>query len=168
MTMTATATTSPAVAAPDAVPVPKVRGKGRLLVIAALALVVLGGGGAGAWWFFLRGRAPEVKEAPKVEETVRATVPLGSVVVNLTGEPRRYLRVAVSLGISNAKETKTVEERKPELLDLLIAVLSTTEMETLTSDAGRAELKETLLERIRGEIALPTVARIYFTEFVIQ
>jgi flagellar FliL protein len=158
---------APAVAAEAAPPSPP-RGKGRLVVVVALALVVLGGGGAGAWWFFLRPGAHAVAEAPKIEETVRATVPLGAVVVNLNGESRRYLRVGVSLGISNVKETKAIEEKKAELLDLLIGVLSATEVAALTSEDGRAELKEALLERIRDELALPAVARIYFTEFVIQ
>ena len=161
------ATASPTNVVPDTGPAAPPRGKGRLVVIVAIALVVLGGGGAGAWWF-LHGRAPGAEPAPKVEATVRTIVPLGAVVINVNGEPRRFLRAAVSLGLSSAKETKAIEERKPELLDLLIGVLSTTDMETLASEEGRDALKEALLARIRGDLGVPTVARVYFTEFVIQ
>jgi flagellar FliL protein len=164
-----------ATALPVAVPVPEgaappaPRGKARLVIVAGLVLVLLGGGGAGAWWMFLRGRTPRPPvAAPKAEAAVQATVSLGAVVINVQGEPKRFLRAAMSLGLASAKDAKVVDERKAELLDLLIAVLSTTEIAVLTSGEGRAELKDTLLERIHAEVGLPTVARIYFTEFVLR
>ena len=152
----------------EALPQP-VKGKGRLVVVAGLGLLVLTGGGAGAWWLFLRApREDAAAHKPKVVEPVRVTVPLGPVVVNLNGEARRYLRVAASLGVAGPKEAKEVEERKPQLLDLLISVSSSAEVDVLTSEKGRTGLKETLLGRIHGDLGLSHVARVYFTEFVIQ
>jgi flagellar basal body-associated protein FliL len=161
-------TAIPAVPAVDGVdaPLPKKR---RLLIPAVLGAVVFAALGAGAWFFL----APKVlgtahtKAAP-AEPEVKATVALGAVVVNLKGEARRYLRVGVSLGLPAPADAKEVEEHKSELLDLFISVFSSTELETLTSDEGKSELKETLLERMHEELRLHKVVRVYFTEFVIQ
>lgn len=145
------------------------------LVIVVVAVVLVAGLGAGGWLLLPRfmGKPTAAAAAPPaaVETAVKTTVPFGALVVNLNGEARRYLRVAVSLGLSSArdaKESKEVEEAKPKVLDLLIGVLSSAQAESLLSEDGRAELKELLVDRIHEELGLEKVSRIYFTEFVIQ
>ena len=143
--------------------------KRSLLVPILIAIIVLGGLGAGGWFFLapkFLGTA-QAKAAP-AEPVVKATVPLGPIVVNLPGEARRYLRVGVSLGVPASTDGKEIDEHKSQLLDLLIAVFSAATIETLTSDDGKIELKEELLKRMHEELHLKKVARVYFTEFVIQ
>lgn len=137
---------------------------------AAIGVIGLGVLGTGAWLVLPRvlGRGEGRVAEATVEEPVKATVPLGAVVVNLHGEGRRYLRVGVSLGVTSPKETKEVEEAKAQLLDLLISVLSSAPEERLASEPARSELKKALLARVRDELGLKKVARIYFTEFVLQ
>ena len=145
---------------------PKKRG---LLIPLVIGVVVLAGLGAGAWFFVVPkffGTA-HAKAAP-VEPPVKATAALGAVVVNLNGEGRRYLRVGVSLGLPGAHDAKEVEEHKSQLLDLLIQVFSAADLDTLTSEEGKTELKEELLSRMHEELHLKKVLRVYFTEFVIQ
>ena len=140
-----------------------------LLIYGVVGLVALGALGAGGWFLVPRvfGAKPATPAA-KVEEPLKATAPLGSVLVNLNGETRRYLRVAVYLGVPSAKDIKAIEEAKPQILDLIITVLSSADVDTLASEDGRAELKEELLGRIREDLGLSKVGRVYFTEFVIQ
>src|SRR5207244_9666060 len=107
------------------------------------------------------------KTAP-VEPPVKHTVGLGSVVVNLNGERRRYLRVGVAFGVTAPADAKEIEEHKSQLLDLLISLFSAAEIDTLTSDDGKTELKDEILERLHEELHLEKVRRVYFTEFVIQ
>src|SRR5688572_9900558 len=147
-------------------PPPKKRG---MLVPLIIGVVVLAGLGAGAWFFVVpKFFGPAQAKAAPVEPPVKATVPLGAVVVNLKGEARRYLRVSVTLGLPAQTDAKEIEEHKSQLLDLLISALSAAEIETLTSDDGKTELKEELLERMRDELHLKKIVRVYFTEFVIQ
>lgn len=157
-------------AAADAPPAAAPPKKSPLLLYGAVALVVLAAAGAGGWFLYPRvfGGAKSGAAEARVEVPVKATVSLGAVVVNLAGDPRRYLRVAVGLGVPGPKEAKEVEEMKSQLLDLLIGVLSSAEVDTLTSEDGRAGLKDELLSRIREELKLERVGRVYFTEFVIQ
>jgi flagellar FliL protein len=156
-----------AAAAPAARP-----GKGKLLVVLAIALVVLGGLGGAAWLLrsrFLHRAQPGPAEArPEPERPTRATVPLGAVVVNIAGEGRRYLKVAVDVGVTEARAAKEVEEHKPQILDLLITVLASKDAAALSSAEGRTALKEELLAGIREDLGLEQASRIFFTEFVIQ
>jgi flagellar basal body-associated protein FliL len=157
---------APAAEAAPAPPAPRRRG----LVKIAVALVVLGGLGAAGWIAvprFLK-RSPAPAEAKPAPVSVKATVPLGAVVVNLAGESRRYVRVGVSLGVSAVKDVKEVEEAKAQLLDAVIAVLASRNADTLVTEHGREEVKAELIERAHKELALESVVRVYFTEFVIQ
>lgn len=159
---------APAVAAVEDAEAPPPKKRGLLLPL-IIGVVVLGALGAGAWFFVVPkffGTA-HAKAAP-AEPQVKTTMALGAVVVNLNGEARRYLRVGVSLGLPAPADVKEVEEHKSQLLDLLISIFSAAEVETLTSDEGKTELKEEILSRMHEELHLKKVVRVYFTEFVIQ
>src|SRR5438105_14588681 len=86
--------------------------KRSLVRYGAIALVLaalLGGGGWIARAHLPWGRAatPEIKHEP----AVKATVALGSVVVNLgRPETRRYLKISVELGVPGPKDAKEIEE----------------------------------------------------------
>jgi flagellar FliL protein len=145
-----------------------------VMLYALIGVVVVGFGAGG---FFLAPRLlgggaghSEAKTEAKTEEKelpTKATVPMGSVVVNLA-ETKNYVKVGLELGVADVKEVKEVGEAKARVLDLLITMLSTTPADTLASGEGRLELKEELLAKIREELGLHKVSRVYFTEFVIQ
>jgi flagellar FliL protein len=144
--------------------------KRGLLIPLIIGVVVLAALGAGAWFFVIPkffGTA-QAKPAAPAEPQVKVTVPLGPVVVNLKGAPRRYLRVNVTLGLASSADAKHVEEHKSQLLDLLISSFSAAEIDTLMSEDGKSELKDDLLERMHDELHLEKILRLYFTEFVIQ
>ncbi len=161
----------PAEATAEAAESPPPKRKSPFLLYAVAGVVVLGLLGAAGWFVVPRflGAGKTGHAEAKPEEAVKATVPLGAVVVNIAGtEARRYLKVGVELGVPGPKDVKTVEEWKPQLLDLLITVLSATSLEALSTGEGRVELKRALLARIRNELGLKKVSQVYFTEFVIQ
>jgi flagellar FliL protein len=164
------ATPAPAAAPAAEAPKPPPRSK-KPLVLIVVAVVVLGALGGGAWFLaprLLGAAKPEAAAATPAKEPVKATVALGSVVVNLNGEARRYVRVGVSLGVPSPKDIKEIEEHRSQILDVLIAVFSAAEVDTLMSEEGKAEIKEALLARMREGLHLEKVASVYFTEFVIQ
>jgi flagellar basal body-associated protein FliL len=169
-------TTTPAAAGAaageaPAEPAPPPRKKKPLLrygIIGGVVVALLGGGGFVLAPRLLPGSKPATA-AVKREAPIKVTVPLGAVVVNLgRPETRRYLKVAVELGVAGPKESKQVEEHKSQLTDLLITVLTATPIETLAADDGKTALKAALLARMHEELHLDVVKRVYFTEFVIQ
>jgi flagellar FliL protein len=158
-------TTDPAVLEPAAEATGR---KSSRLVLLVIGVLVLGGLGTGAWLLVPKFFGPHAQSSARVEVPVKATVPLGAVVVNLNGEARRYLRVGVSLGVADPKDGQVIEEHRAQLADLLISVLAATAVDVLTSDEGKTKLKQELLTRMREQLALDKVGRVYFTEFVIQ
>jgi len=147
------------------------RRKKPLFLYGAVGLVLAALLGTGGWMLAPRllGWPKSHPAAAKREEPVKVTVPLGAVVVNLgPPEARRYLKIGVELGVPGPKESKEVEEKKPQITDLLISVLSTMPVETLGAEHGRVALKKALLARIQEDLRLEKVSRVYFTEFVIQ
>jgi flagellar protein FliL len=165
---------TPAPAPPETAPVedaevPVEAKKSSRLVLAIVGAVALAGLGGGAWFVMPRlfAKASAHAEAP-AEIPVKAVAPVGPVVVNLAGEARRYVKVSVELGVAGPKDVKEIEEHRSRVLDLVITVLSEKDAATLTSSEGRAALKDELLDRIHEELGLERVARVYFTEFMIQ
>jgi flagellar FliL protein len=141
----------------------------RVVVFAGLGLALLAIVGVAAWLLLPRlTGAKAAGAAPKPAVVVKATVALGPVVVNLSGEPKRYVRAAVSLGVPGPKDAKEVEEARPQLTDLLIAVLADADADALLSAEGRDAIKDDLLTRIREDLGLHAVARVYLTEYVVQ
>jgi flagellar FliL protein len=161
------ATVEPAVSTDRSAPAPA-RSKRSLVLVAVIGVVLVAGAGAGVWFLLPRGQRAVAAKVVPADPEVKVTVPLGAVVVNLTGETRRYLRVGVSLGVPATADARLVEEHKSQLLDLFIAVLSSTPPDTLSTPDGKAAIKDTLLARIHEELHLGKVVRVYFTEFVIQ
>jgi flagellar FliL protein len=165
----APAATAPPAPPAEAPPEPSPKKRSPILLVAVLA-VVLASFGAGGFLLVPRLlRPPGAPGAPprKVEAPVKATFPLGSVVVNLDGT-RHYAKLAVDIGVPGAKDVKEIEEHRAQLLDLVISVVSATPLEQLARSDGRAELKERLLARIHDDLGLEKVGKVYFTEFVIQ
>jgi len=146
-----------------------------LLLAGVVGLVVAAGVGGGAWWFaphlpsWARPFGGHDKASAPAEVPVKVTVPLGSLVVNVGPiDARRYLKIGVELGVPNAAVAKEIEEKKPQIADLLITVLGTMPVEVLGGESGRRAIKKELLARIKEELALDHVGRVYITEFVIQ
>jgi flagellar basal body-associated protein FliL len=144
--------------------------KRGVLVPILIGIIVLGVLAAVGWFFLAPKLFPPSAPTPAapVEMPVKHTVSLGAVVVNLKGEARRYLRVNVGLGVPAHADGKAIEEHKSQLLDLLVSAFSAAELETLTSEEGKTQLKASLLERMHEELHLKKVLKVYFTEFVIQ
>lgn len=98
--------------------------------------------------------------------TVAFMVDLPPMHVNLHGG--HYLRVAVSLGISDRAELATPDEFvAAPALDAIVATLSGREMGDLQTAAGRDVAKDELTDRIVS-IYDDEVLTVFLTEFVMQ
>jgi flagellar protein FliL len=153
---------SPQAAAGDA-PAKKSR---TLLVLVGLVVLAAAGGG---WFAALRVLGGEPAPAAQVvEPPLRATMPVGALVVNVAGDARRYLRVTVHLGVPGPKDVKELEEARPQVTDLLLSLLARADLEGLLSEERREQLKSDIVARLREDLGLGRVGAVYFTEFVVQ
>ncbi|MBF0189545.1 MAG: flagellar basal body-associated FliL family protein [Magnetococcales bacterium] len=137
---------------------------------------------------------PEQKSR-KPEEMVGVMFKLDPFVVNLN-EPKgnRYLKTTIQLemddggkksesagkgeekkegkegaaSVSKSPLEQELERRKPQLQDVILALLTSKSSRELQALEGKFRLREELLARINALLVNGSITRVYFTEFVIQ
>ncbi len=120
-----------------------------------------GGGGASHGG----GAHGKGKEGGKGE----ATFDFENVVVNLSGSMgTRFLKVNFTTLGSNPKLPEIMTERKKQLLDVAINVLSAKTMADLEAPGAKNVVRNELLANLNQALKSDLVEQIYFTDFVIQ
>ncbi|WP_130470456.1 flagellar basal body-associated FliL family protein [Candidatus Magnetaquicoccus inordinatus] len=153
---------------------------GLLKIIIPIVALLLGAGGG-----YMAGSssaAKQVEEAkaiqpePKAGDVAKDTnamvgdmYKLEPFVVNLN-EPKgsRYLKATIQLEMSASDLKPELDRRAAQLQDVILALLTSKTFQELQSLEGKFRLREELLSRINALLVNGTVARVYFTEFVIQ
>ncbi len=90
-------------------------------------------------------------------------------VVNLMDSANiRFVKVQLELELSSTDMIAELDERKPQLQDMVISVLSNRTYAELLGVRGKTQVREELLRRMNQSLTTGTVTRIYFTEFLVQ
>ncbi len=140
----------------------------KLALIIFLALIVLGGIGFAAYEFVLKKGLPE-KQAKKESSITSAIWSMDPFVVNLLdNHGGRYLKVVIQLEIQDDKTLPEFNASKPRLRDAVIDLISAKSYKELMEPGGKQQLRDELLLRLNANLKEGKVAKIYFTEFIIQ
>ena len=92
-----------------------------------------------------------------------------NVVVNLSGSMgTRFLKASFTTLGSNPELPKIMAERKKQLLDVAINVLSSRSMADLEAPGAKNVVRNELLANFNQALKSDLVEQIYFTDFVIQ
>ena len=103
------------------------------------------------------------------ERKVGAIHSLGNFVVNLVDPGNvRYVNTRIELEVEDAEFLPQILKRDAQLKDSVISLLGSRTYEELTGLDGKTRLREELTARFNRLLPEGQVARIYFTEFVIQ
>lgn len=151
----------------------KLSGK-TIVLFVVLPLLLLGGGGAAAFFLGVFDSAPPMEEnvetAAIVPEKPKFYYDLPEILVNLNSRKRssQFLKLHVSLEISNKEVSETLEPQLPRILDTFQIYLRELRSEDLEGSAGVYRLKEELLRRINLAITPQRVDRILFKEIIVQ
>lgn len=143
-------------------------GKKKLIIIAAGALLLLGGGGGAAWYLGLFGGGGGDGEVAAVSEAV--FYPLPEMTVNLasTGGRAQYLKVRISLELSDRAVLKAIPPVEPRIMDAFQVHLRELRESDLEGSMGIYRLKEELLRRVNLAVHPFQVDRVLFNEMLIQ
>ena len=163
-------------------------GKGLMIVLIVLVVLLLVAVGVGGYLLYssgvLTGQQQQGQEQVKKEEagdskeTFKAGV--NDLVLNITNAKGREKLMKLSFSLKSTEPTieAIVEEYKAEIVDVVIAQISSRSSEELLTVGGKALLKEELLEDINSIINEVTssnedvkennVKKILFTTFVIK
>lgn len=167
--------------APSEESAPPAKKKSPLMLIIIIVVVgLLVGGGGAVTMMLLRGgdddnaaeqseQAADTDGEPASPNTLGPVVPLDTFVVNLAGAGgRNYLKVDISIELSDEKLSEEITNKLPKIRDTIILVLSTKTFEEIKTSQGKVVLKDELLARLNSYLTNGTVQNLYFTSFVIQ
>jgi len=144
----------------------KGKGKGKLIII-ILLLIVLGAGGFFGYRIFAAKNASKTP-ATTTEKAVSAyTFGLDEVLVNLSDEGTRYIKIQVYIGYDNKKLTTEVTENKAILRDMVISVLRTKSAADFSPE-GVEKIKKELLSKINPLLSKGQATNIYFNDILVQ
>lgn len=145
--------------------------KRKLIMFAAIGLVVLlGGGGAGAYFMGFFGGGEAGDEVAQVTAKPAFYYDLPEMVVNLnsTDKRQRYLKVRISLEMSDQSTLKVLHPSLPRLTDAFQVYLRELRSTDLDGSAGMHRLKEELTRRVNIAIYPSTIDTVLFREIIVQ
>jgi len=94
--------------------------------------------------------------------------PLEPFIVNIyDGQELRYLKVKVELEMANAVKGD-LDARLAPIRDTILVLLSSKTLQDLQDLQGKNQLKEEILVAINKTITPARIAKVYFTDFVVQ
>jgi flagellar FliL protein len=147
-------------------------GKKKLIMIGAGLAVVLIGGGAGAYFMGLFGGKAERNATAGHAEVARTAmfVDLPEMTVNLSTADQRatYLRVKISLEVSDKTVIEKINPVLPRVLDAFQIYLRELRASDLDGSAGLFRVKEELQKRVNVAIQPIKVDAVLFKEILVQ
>ena len=108
-----------------------------------------------------------VKEAKK--QKVGKFITLDPFTVNLAGG-QNYLQAAIAFEIDseNAELETELKDRKPQINDVIISILSSKSSGAIADGPGREKLKVEIKKSVDFLLAYGKIERVYFTTFIMQ
>ncbi|MFY2510332.1 flagellar basal body-associated protein FliL [Vibrio pectenicida] len=88
------------------------------------------------------------------------------------GKKLGYIQVRIDIMVANSTDLSVIEQHQPLIRDAVIELLGKQSADTITSLAGREDLRKTLVERLNA-ILLPetgrtVIADLLFTKYLYQ
>lgn len=146
--------------------------KKKLLIIAPIVLLVVGGGWFGLSWLGVFDSTADVAMnedgAPPIKPAFYHELP--EMVVNLNSREARtqYLKMKITLEVSDSAVASAIQPNLPRVLDLFQVYLRELRAQDLEGSQGIYRLKEELLKRINLAVYPSRVNRILFKEIIVQ
>lgn len=135
-------------------------------IILAVLVLVLGAGGYVGWSHFAQSSKPS-HTTPKITKEI--VYELDTFLVNLSDPGgRRYLKVNIKLRLDNQKVVKELNDRKDQLRDRILMLLSSKRFDDIATLAGKMALKQEIMSRLNSILKEGRVEQVYFTEFLVQ
>ena len=113
--------------------------------------------------------ASAASPAPAGVQERGTIVMMDNVVVNLVdARGTHYLKVAVALEFKEKELEQEINERMPELRDMLINHLASRRMEEVINRDAREIIKRQLLDLFNRRLQAGQLLNVYFSDFVVQ
>ena len=98
---------------------------------------------------------------------VGQVIPLETFVVNLAGSKgRKVLKVNMELEVKGAEVVKEIDNRKAQIRDFIIIILSSKSYEEVSAKDGKEALKTEIKDNINSFLSKGKITNVYFTELI--
>ena len=95
--------------------------------------------------------------------------PLEPFIVNIyDGQELRYLKVRVELEMVGQGVKPELDARLAPIRDAILVLLSTKTLQEVQDIQGKNQLKDEILAAVNKQITSGKIAKVYFTDFVVQ
>jgi flagellar FliL protein len=160
---------------------PKKKNTGMIMQIAfaVLNLAVMGGGAYMVYASTIGWESPSISEEQAAREL--ASVPdeaeagpliytMDSFTVNLSGEPKRAIRVGVNLQMlgKDGYEEVMEPENRAKARDRIVRLLNEKNFAEVDSIQGKLFLKDAIAGEVNGILRRGVVKDVFFSDFVVQ
>ncbi len=137
-----------------------------IIIIAILFSVALATGAS--YFMFTKLGGMNSKEAIITDsKELGPTVDIGQFLSNLS-DGRRFIKVNVTLEISDDKVSKEIDERSPQIRDAIITILRSKDNQEINQDQGIRKLRTEIMNKINNNLMSGKVTNVFFTDFVVQ
>ena len=143
------------------------------VILAVVIFMMMGKGDKkGAKKEGAEGQAKVEAKAEGGKEGAAATTniyPLDPFIVNIyDGQELRYLKVKVELEMVGQGVKPELDARLAPIRDAILVLLSTKTLQEIQDIQGKTQLKDEILGAINKHIPPGKIAKVYFTDFVVQ
>lgn len=144
------------------------------LVLIGLGVVLLLGAGGGAWFMFFSKKPDDAAAAEAAKATPKKTafVDMKEMIVNIAGnqpgERQNFIKVKVSLEVSDAKVESDIKPLLPRVEDMFLVYLRELRPQDFEGSASTFRLREELLKRVNIALHPSRVDGIVFRELLVQ
>lgn len=105
-------------------------------------------------------------DAQQTEE-IGKVVPLETFIVNLAGSKgRKVLKVNMELEAKGADVIQEIDNRKAQIRDFIIIILSSKTYEEIATKEGKDQLRNEIRDNINTFLVKGKIANVYFTELI--
>ncbi|TDX51922.1 flagellar basal body-associated FliL family protein [Orenia marismortui] len=141
--------------------------KGLNLIIVVVLTVLLATGSSYFMFTKLGGMNNNKEEVNKASKELGPTTSIGEFLVNLA-DGRRFIKVNITLEVSNDEVVSEIGERTPQVRDAIISILRNKDTKNINSNDGVRKLRMEIMDQINQNLLKGKITNVFFTEFVVQ
>lgn len=109
----------------------------------------------------------QVVEGTKSSDEVGKVIPLETFIVNLAGSKgRKVLKVNMELEIKGQEVIQEIENRKAQIRDFIIIILSSKSYDEVSAKEGKDALRNEIKDNINSFLSKGKIINVYFTELI--
>lgn len=106
-------------------------------------------------------------EAHDAKNAIGTVVPLETFIVNLAGSKgRKVAKVNMEIEVVGDKVLDEIENRKAQIRDIIIIILSSKTYEEVSTREGKENLRNEVKDTINSFLVQGKIAKVFFTEFI--